>query len=290
VIALWSLLGMCVLSVSAAAQSATTIPTLAPLQQTSPADQADNTGSDFARPLNLFQLMYQFRTAPGNGAENGTIREVTTDTVNLRLDGRSDLAAQWVLATRADLPLLAKDPISSDNPTGNYVSGVGDADVQAALIYTVDERWKTGFGARLVAPTGGDVLGSGKWQILPIVGARYAWPELSPGSYLEPLLRYDESFEGNPSKRNIGNLQFAPTLNIGLPDRWFFTLYPSPDIRVNFSDRVTGQTGRLFVPLDARITRKLTDSLAASLEVGVPIIRQYPVYDFKTQFRVNLTF
>jgi len=195
-----------------------------------------------------------------------------------------------VFATRADLPLLAKNPIGSDNPTGDYVSGVGDADVQAALVYTIDERWKAGFGARVVAPTGGDVLGSGKWQILPIVGARYAWPELSAGSYIEPLLRYDESFAGNPSKKNIGNLQFAPTLNIGLPDRWFFTLYPSPDIRVNFSDPVVGQTGRLFVPFDARITKKFSDSLAASLEVGVPIIRQYPVYDFKTQLRINLTF
>jgi hypothetical protein len=274
----------------ASAQTVTTTAALAPLQQTTPADQVDNTGNDFARPISLFQTMYEYRTAPGNGAEKGTTREVTTDTLNLRLDRPFDLAAQWVLATRADLPLLTKNPIGADNPTGDYVSGVGDTDVQAALIHTIDERWKVGFGARLVAPTGGDVLGSGNWQILPMVGARYAWPELSRGSYLEPLLRYDQSFAGNPSKRNIGNLQFAPTLNVGLPDRWFFTFYPSPDIRVNFSDRVTGQTGRLFVPFDARVTKRFSDSLASSLEIGVPIIRQYPVYDFKSQLRINVSF
>jgi hypothetical protein len=289
-IVLWGLLGTASISTIASAQTVTTTSAFAPRGQTTLADQADNTGADFARPISLFQLMYQYRTAPGNGVVKGTTREVTTDTLNLRLDRPFNLAAQWVLATRADLPLLAKNPIGADNPTGDYVSGVGDADVQAALIHTIDDRWKVGFGARLVAPTGGDVLGSGKWQILPIVGARYAWPELSSGSYLEPLLRYDESFAGNPSKRNIGNLQFAPTLNVGLPDKWFVAFYPSPDIRVNFSDRVPGQTGRLFVPFDARITRRFSDSLAASLEIGVPIIRQYPVYDFKTQLRINMSF
>ena len=48
------------------------------------------------------------------------------------------------------------------------------------------------------------------------------------------------------------------------------------------------QTGRLFLPFDARIGRKLTDNLAVSLEIGAPIIKDYPVYDFKTQLRLNL--
>ena len=38
--------------------------------------------------------------------------------------------------------------------------------------------------------------------------------------------------------------QIAPTLNVGLPDRWFVTLYPSYDIRINYGDPVPGQTGR----------------------------------------------
>ncbi len=39
-------------------------------QQTS--SQAENTGDDFARPLNLFQLLYEYKTAPGSGSEPGT--------------------------------------------------------------------------------------------------------------------------------------------------------------------------------------------------------------------------
>jgi hypothetical protein len=43
-----------------------------------------------------------------------------------------------------------------------------------------------------------------------------------PGSYFEGVVRYDLSFAGDPTKRNISNLQLWPMLNIGLPDHWFF--------------------------------------------------------------------
>jgi len=103
-------------------------------------------------------------------------------------------------------------------------------------------------------------------------------------------VRYDASFAGDPSRRNISNLQFAPTFNLALPDRWFMTFYPSAGIRINYGDPVTGQTGRLFLPFDVRMGRKLTENLVMSLEVGVPIIKDYPVYNFKTEVRLNLTY
>ncbi len=195
-----------------------------------------------------------------------------------------------MLALRSDLPLIAKNPISSDNPEGDYLYGVGDADTQAVFIYNFDQRWAGGFGARLIAPTGGDTLGSGKWQIMPIAGFRYGLPEVSSGSYLEPYARYDVSFAGDPTKRNINNLQLAPWFNLSLPDQWFIAFFPSADIRVNFGDPVTGQTGRLFLPFDARVGHNLTDQIALSLEIGVPIIRDYPVYNFKAQVRLNVAY
>lgn len=252
--------------------------------------QESNIGDDFDRPpANLFQLLYQYSTAPGQGVVPGSIRETTTDTLNFRLDHRIDLAPQWTLALRSDLPFLAKDAVSAQNPNGDYLYGVGDVDFQAALIRDLDERWTIGAGARFFAPTGGD-LGAGKWRIMPGAAVRYALLEINSASYVEPLVRYNVSFAGNPNRRNISNLQIAPTINIGLPDRWFVTLYPEPDIRVNFGDPVTGQTGRLFLPFDARVGRKLTDNSVVSLEIGVPIIRDYPVYDFKSVVRFNLTF
>jgi hypothetical protein len=264
----------------------------AAIAQTSEQNLASESGAvDFFRPPpNLFQILYGYRTAPGSGSEPNTARDVTTQTLNLRYDHAFDMSSGWILLTRSDLPMLAKNPITDFNPNGDYVRGIGDVDAQAALIHDINQRWAFGFGMRVIAPTGNDVLGSGKWQVMPIVGARLALPEISTASYFEPLLRYDVSVAGDPTRRNISNLQFAPTLTIGLPDRWFVTLYPSTDIRVNFGDPITGQTGRLFFPFDVRVGKKITDNLALSLEIGVPIVRDYPVYDFKTQLRLNVTY
>ena len=44
--------------------------------------------------------------------------------------------------------------------------------------------------------------------------------------------------------------------------------------------RGDGPDGRLFLPFDARIGKKFSDLFNVSLEVGVPIIKQYPVYNF----------
>jgi hypothetical protein len=266
-------------------------PSVVVSEEASTRDQGANAGEDFFRPLsNLFQMMTQYKTTPGSGSTPGSIRYVTTETLNLRYDHALDLAPMWILALRSDLPLLAKNPITSDNPDGNYLHGVGDSDVQAAIIHNLSQRWAVGFGARLIAPTGGDTFGSGKWQIMPIVGARYALWEINSSSYIEPVVRYDASFAGDPTKKNISNLQFAPTFNLGLPDQWFITFYPSADIRINLGDPITGQTGRLFLPFDARIGRKLSDNASLSFELGVPIIKDYPVYNIKTQVRLNVTY
>jgi hypothetical protein len=252
--------------------------------QTTTQNLAEDSGApDFFRPPpNMFQAMTEYRTAPGS------TREVTTDTLNLRYDHAFDLQPGWIVATRWDLPLLAKNAISAGNPNGDYLYGNGDADAQAALIRNFNARLALGFGMRLIAPTGDEALGSGKWQVMPIIGARYGLPEISASSYFEPLFRYDVSVAGDPTRKNISNLQFAPMLNIGLPDRWSLTFFPSTDIRVNYGDPITGQTGRWFIPFDVRVGKKLSDTIALSLEVGVPIIKDYPVYDFKTQARLNV--
>ena len=254
-------------------------------------DLGGGPSGDILNPENLFQLYYGVKTAPGSGP-NGTIRTVTTDTFKLRGDYAFDLSPDWQFVVRGDLPYLAKDPVNSSNPDGNFIYGLGDADVQGTIIHTFDSRWKAGVATRLITPSGDwdDGLGSGKWQIMPGAGIRYSLPEISSGSYFEPIARYDQSFAGSATAKAVSNLQFAPTVNISLPDRFFFTLYPSADIRWNFGPPATGQTGRLFLPFDAKIGRKFTKTINVSLEVGVPIIKQYPVYDFQSILRVNINF
>ena len=251
----------------------------------------ENNGEDFTRPQTLFQLRYLYQTAPGRGSVPGTIRTVTTDLVILRSDVKIDFAPQWTLALRGDLPFTTKDAIASNNPAGDYVYGLGDADIQAALIKTIDSRWAAGAGLRIIGPTGTDGLTSGTWQALPMAGARYMLPELSPGSFFTGLVRYAVSFAtAVPGARNVSNLQFAPTLNVALSSKWFVTLYPSPDIRINYGDPVTGQTGRLFLPFDFMVGRNVTKDTTVSLEVSAPMVNQYPVYDFKTVARLNVKF
>lgn len=250
----------------------------------------DNNGQDFTRPENLFQIRNLYQTAPGRGSAPGTFRTVTSTITVLRADGKINLAPQWTLALRGDLPFVVRNPLTADNPLGQYIGGLGDADVQAALIRNFDSRWAAGAGLRLLAPTGAEDVTSGKWQALPVAGARYSLPELSDGSYAEALVRYDVSFAGDPSRRNISNLRLAPTLNINLPDRWFVTLYPNTEIRINYGDPIRGQTGRLFLPIDFMVGRSVTKTVTLSLEVSVPVIKDYPVYNFRTVTRINMNF
>src|SRR5579864_450533 len=136
------------------------VPTAAASQTTPQNLTEDAGGLDFFRPSpNMFQALYEYRTAPGSS------REVTSEVLNLRYDHAYDLGSGWILATRWDLPLLAKNPVTASNPNGDYLYGIGDADGQAALIRNVSSNFAFGFGLRLIAPTGNDVLGSGKWQM-----------------------------------------------------------------------------------------------------------------------------
>jgi hypothetical protein len=259
-------------------------------QASSTLPAADNNGQDFTRPENLFQIRNLYQTAPGNGSLPGTLRTVTTDMTILRADGVVALTQQWSIAFRGDLPFVIRDPLTADNLAGQFVSGLGDADIQAALIRQFDSRWAAGAGLRFVAPTGAEDITSGKSRALPVAGARYSLPEWSTGSYAEALLRYDVSFAGDPSRRNVSNLQLAPMLNINLPDRWFFTLYPNTEIRINYGDPIPGQTGRLFLPVDFMVGRNILHDVTLSLELSVPVVKDYPVYNFRTVSRINMKF
>ena len=220
-------------------------PTIATSQQANAQDQDPAAAVDvFRPPKNLFQLRYEYLTAPGSGSTPGSIATVTTDQIRLRLDHRIDLSQQSLVVLRGDLRIAAKDPITASNPNRDYLYGLGDTDIQAVYAYNFDSRWAAGFGSRLIAPTGGDTLGSGKWQVLPIAGFRYRLSEINSESYFEPYARYDVSFAGDPTKRNISNLQLAPLLTIALPETWLISFYPSPDIRVNFGDPITGRPER----------------------------------------------
>jgi hypothetical protein len=240
-----------------------------------------NNGKDLTRPVNSIEL--RFRYQQSMGSDSTTERE----RLYLLATSRIVLDPQWKLSLLAQVQGDNKVTVSDKSPTTQDL-GPGDTTFQAILARTLNERWAFGFGARVVAPTAQDSLGPGVWQVMPGFGIRYSLPELGSDSYFVPAMRYDMCAGCSASARNIDRLEIAPTLNIDLPGRWFLTLYPSYDIRINYGDPVSGQTGRLFLPADFAIGREISDHVVVSLEIGVPIVKDYPVYDFKTQLRFIL--
>jgi hypothetical protein len=255
----------------------------ASVQQNGGESGSDYNGEDFTRPESKFETRFE-------GVTSGTTTRTDREVLLLRLDGAINLAADWKFGWLTQIRVVNRDTMAPNPADSAHDFGIGDAAFQGVLTRPIDERWGYGFGARLVSPTAQDSLGSGKWQIMPGFGIRYSFLEAGSDTYFVPKIRYAISFAGDPSRRNISEPQIAPTLNIGLPSRWFVTLYPSYDIRINYGDPISGQTGRLFLPFDAAIGRKVTDDAVISLELAVPVVKDYPVYNFKTELRLAIKF
>ncbi len=239
--------------------------------------EAASSGNDFTRPINSFEVRLRDRTSSAPGSETDKEYAYLWATTRITLDEgwKVSLYAQ----TAAENKETAKASGTSDS------AGLGDSVFQAALIRKFDERWAAGAGARFVAPIASDDIGSGKWEMMPAFGVRYTFLELSSDTFFAPQMRYAVSVAGTHSTRDISELQMAPLFNLDLPGPWYLTLYPSYDIRINFGPPVPGQTGQLFLPADAEIGYKVNDHLVVALEGSVPVIKDYPVYDFKTQLR-----
>lgn len=230
------------------------------------------SGGDITRPENNFEIRFEDRTS-------GSAEPTRERTLTLRRDGALALPSGWKFGWVTELPIIV-----------SHEAGVGDAIFQGVLSHPIDDRWAYEFGARLVAPTAGDDLGAGKWQIVPGFGVRYSLLEFGSNTYFAPRIRYAISFAGDPGRRNRSEPQIAPTFNVGLPDHWFVTLFPSYDIRINFGEPASGQSGRLFLPFDAAVGKKLSDDIVASVEFAVPIVKQYPVYNFKAELTIAIQF
>jgi hypothetical protein len=214
----------------------------------------------------------------------------------LRITSKIKLDAGWRAGLLAEVPFVDKKTTTFDSTNSGTSSssenkfGLGDAAFQAYLAHDLDQNWAFGFGAREVGPSAQDSLGSGKWQIMPGFGVRYSFTDLGPDTYFVPVIRYALSVAGDPTRRNIRQAQISPKLNIGLSERWFITLYPSYDVRINYGPSVPGQTGPLFLPFDIAVGREIAEGVQLSLEISVPIIRDFPVYNFKTELRMVARF
>ena len=250
------------------------------------ADPQPDTSSDVAeqddptRPTKYFDLRDRYQ----DGATNKKNDKVS---IILRANGNVELDESWELGYRVDFPLVADNAVTATNPDGDYKYGVGRPLVSTYLANIIDDRWAYAFGGQVNGPAvSGTQFGNGSWDVRPLVAVRAMLPEISDGSFFVPLFRYAQSFAASyPGSRPVSNLQISPQLKIVLPDTWFVTLFPSPDVRWNFGEKAGGQTGRLFLPFDISSGRNF-GNLLTSLEVSVPMVKDYPVYHLKIEARV----
>ncbi len=253
-------------------------------QDTASESTQANNGFDLTRPQTAIEVRGLDQTSSNNTSKTNKAE------ILLRVDTKIPLDADWRLGVLAQVPLVQKTTTDFEPASVDHDFGLGDAVFQAFVAHDLNERWAFGVGARVSAQTGADSLGSGEWQVMPGFGLRYMLLELGQDSYFVLTIRYALSVSGNPGARRISEPQIAPTLNIDLPGPWFITLYPSHDIRINFGTPIAGQTGRLFLPFDALIGARLSDKVQLSLEGSVPIVKDYPVYNFKAEARLRIVF
>lgn len=236
-----------------------------------------NNGEDFTRPPARWDLSYQFEDKANDVEQN---------TFTLRRDQPTPLGDGWQFATRFDIPFVQNDKTSKDNPDGDSTFGTGDVLFQAAIIDSLTDRFAWAAAERTLFPTANkEQFGAGRYQVMPILGAREKIPELSVGSFAEIIVRYQTDVGGNGGRSHVAQFQFSPILNIALPNRWFVTLFPSQDCVVNLQDN-----DKWFVPADILAGRNITKNTVASLELSMPIVKQYLLYNFKLEAHISFTF
>ena len=89
-------------------------------------DLANGTGDDPTQPLGKIELLDRYTEAPGPGVEEGTTKQVETNTPFARIEAPFRLAPQWELNFRAEIPVVWTNGVTPENPTGATVSGFGN--------------------------------------------------------------------------------------------------------------------------------------------------------------------
>lgn len=246
-----------------------------------------NNGQDITKPLTRVDLRYEYRNLSKTDSNHDDVHIAT-----VRVDKPFDLSPNWILATRLDIPFMLTNKRSIDNYKGNTEFAPGDLLLQALVINIINEDIAWTAGAQLVLPTAAkDTTGTGSYRIVPTAGLRIATNEVLDGSWFALAARWDKDFASSRSHAGkVNELQLAPMVNIPLQNAWFINLFPSTDIRYNMGDKRNTDSGRWFVPANALIGKMLTKNLVGTMELGVPIVQQYQVYDFKTEMRLGYFF
>jgi hypothetical protein len=190
----------------------------------------------------------------------------------------------WKLNVRFDMPFVANDVPSQDNPSGGWEFGTGEFLAQGLLIAPPDGKFTYGVGLQTIFPTASeDQFGSGRYQIAPTIGGVYQLPEISRGSFAGLLVRNFFDVGGFDEREQINELSIQPLFNIALPDRAFLTF--QPDLRIDWEDDAA-----VFLPFDVTIGKRIGKNTVISVELQAPLVSDQDRFDFKAEFRIGFFF
>ena len=238
-----------------------------------------NNGQDLTRPVTRVDVRYQMVNVPGGFHQ---------DIYTLRSDAAIKPGGKWVIALRGDIPTIYGDVPASDNEAHKMQFGLGDIVTQAAAGYLISDNVAIGGGFQFTWPTASNrQSGTGKCVALPLAGVRLSLPGISNGSFFFPYVRYATSFAGDSNRKNISKLEFAPCLNIMLPEKLFLVLWPDPEIVYDFKQKAW------TVPANFMIGKMFAKNIVGSIECFIPMFEASDYvksYNFKTEARMGFFF
>ena len=261
-------------------------------------EEIKNTGQYIFRPLRRFDIRQQVRQLSSDTDLHITIfRFDLPMPLNEGKDG--------IFSPRIDIPLIASDSVGNDNPNGDtYEYAAGDLLTQFAYIYP-DSCFRDlnldgfGFGVRMLWPVAGNsISGSEKYQVAPLVAAKWKLPYLSTGSFVSPILRYNLSYadlnEAGKNRDDINEFNIRPYLYVNTK-KWnwpidFVNLWADQDIVINFKNTDSKDRGDLFLPFDIMFGKMLNKNTVLSVDFAAPIVNDYDLYDWLIEFRIGFFF
>lgn len=245
-------------------------------------DREDPTGEDPTRPRPELLLRYRYENLPGGAPDslNAFVLEAITAV---------PIAERWNTRFRLEMPLVLTNVPASDDADAAWRFGSGDLLSEAAGIYYPDDRWALALGGQMVFPTASRAAtGAGAWVLGAGGLVRAMLPELSPDSFFATQIVYGFDVGGRCDREHVSAPRLQPLLHWALPHAVFLELFPSDDLVVNLG--APAGRGRLFLPFDALAGILWTPKVVTTLELGVPLVKQYPVYDFKIVATVGYFF
>ncbi len=195
-----------------------------------------------------------------------------------------DLSGGWTFTQRIDVPVSYTDELGTDNRTGGWKAGIGDAFIEEILdspeLATNFRMWAS---VRLVFPTGGSTpFGAPQYQWAPAIGASYAIPER--GITFGPVARYFMSYHATkPNASKIRTLDLFPIVTLELPDAWSLVSYPENGIVYN------DVTHKWFVPIDLMLLKR-TKNVAFGIGSAYGLVKEDPQYRYTIYGRVTFYF